>query len=74
MKITQKEAENLSAEELKDLMEVLKKALGKKREDEYAKAREKIDEIASSVGLSANDLLEKTEKPAPKPRKEDYYP
>lgn len=74
MEISPKDIESLSATELNSLMYKIKSALAQKRENEYAKAREQVDEIAKSVGLSTSDLIEITEKPAPKPQKEDYYP
>lgn len=74
MKINQKEVDKLSVDELNRLMDMIKSALKTKREGDYAAARKKIDEIAKSVGLSASELVEQTEKPAPKPQKEDYYP
>ncbi len=74
MNITQQDLERLSTEELNNLMSMIKKILEKNRDSEYSEARKKIDDIAQAVGLSATDLLKKTEKPTKAPLEKDYYP
>lgn len=74
MKITDQELDSLSLDELQTMMDMLQGAIGRKKEDEYATAREKVDKIASSLGLSASELLDKTEKPVKSVLDDNYHP
>lgn len=77
MTITADELSKLSLSELGDLIDTIKDLMQHKREDQYSEAREKMDEIALTVGLSAVELLEKTEKPersARINRDDNYHP
>ena len=74
MKITDQELDGLSLDELQTIMEMLQRAIGRKKEDEYAIAREKVDKIASTLGISITELLDKTEKPVKSVMDDDYHP